>query len=471
MNKPRFILLGLINLILFILAGNLPARAVASSADNPLLFPWPCILTLDGKILNVHPLYLNPQQSSMISLGDAASFFGCEITFQENGTLLVERLDNTQILLPDEYISTGPLEILTQGERLDAVYLPLRSLAEGFGWTLKYQHQGPVIALTTPGYQPTSAAADEAPPPLTPLPCILTLDGQIQNMRTIYLNQAGSSMVSLADAAFLFSCNIQFQADGTVMVNRLLVTQTFGPQDYVATMPVENLTSSQRLQTIYLPLRSLAERFGLTVKYIVQGPIIALRSPGYLGPDANMPAVDFEKIVPPGPPAKLPKWGIMGPELSSYWPEVTYISAYYTTLINSPPDRTHNIILATRAINGTLLASGETFSFNRTVGRRTLAADYKEALIFLGDEIVPGVGGGVCQVASTLYNTALEGGLQIVERHPHTLPVTYVAPQRDATVGWPSTDLKFKNTLGRPLRILCSVYGPYVMAALVEVEQ
>lgn len=471
MAKPRFMLLGLINLIFFLLAGNPPAGAVVSSAHNPLLSPWPCILTLDGKILNIHPLYLNPQQSSMISLGDAASSFGCEITFQEDGTLLVEGLDYSQVFLPDEYISTGPLEILTQDERQDAVYLPLRRLTEGFGLTLKYQHQGPVIALLTPGYHPASEAADEDRPPLTPLPCILTLDGQIQNIRTLYLDQAGKSMIALADAAFLFSCNIQFQADGTVMVNHLIVTQKFGPQDYIATMPLENLTSSQRLQVIYVPLRSLAERFGLTVKYIAPGPIIALRSPGYMGPDANMPVVDFENIVPPGPPANLPKWGIMGPELMSYWPNAAYISAYYTTLINSPPDRTHNIILATGTIDGTILASGETFSFNRTVGRRTLAADYKEALIFVGDEIVPGVGGGVCQVASTLYNTALEGGLQIVERHPHTLPVTYVAPQRDATVAWPTTDLKFKNTLDRPLRILCTVYGPYVMAAFVEAEQ
>jgi len=89
--------------------------------------------------------------------------------------------------------------------------------------------------------------------------------------------------------------------------------------------------------------------------------------------------------------------------------------------MNSPEGRTNNIILACEKINGTILESGEIFSFNKTVGKRTSESGYKYAPIFVGNQVVNGIGGGICQISSTLYNVGLQCGMKIIERHPHSL--------------------------------------------------
>lgn len=121
--------------------------------------------------------------------------------------------------------------------------------------------------------------------------------------------------------------------------------------------------------------------------------------------------------------------------------------------------RSENIRLAALALDGTLIKPGEEFSFNRTVGPRTAAAGYREAIIIENGRFVPGLGGGVCQVSSTLYNVMLLAGLQVTERHPHALPVSYVPPGKDATIAWASLDFKFKNSSGGYL-LLKSGVGP-----------
>ncbi|AET67087.1 putative vancomycin resistance protein [Desulfosporosinus orientis DSM 765] len=122
-------------------------------------------------------------------------------------------------------------------------------------------------------------------------------------------------------------------------------------------------------------------------------------------------------------------------------PIAQYTTKFDPTLIN----RTENIRLAARVLDGKLLSPGERFSFNESVGQRTANAGYKEAMIIEGDVFTPGLGGGVCQVSSTLYNAVLLANLDIIERHPHSLPISYVPPGRDATVAYPSLDFKFKN--------------------------
>lgn len=117
-------------------------------------------------------------------------------------------------------------------------------------------------------------------------------------------------------------------------------------------------------------------------------------------------------------------------------------STYYGS---STQNRKHNVNLACCAINGTFLKSGESFSFNQTVGERTKERDYLEAKIISGGKFTDGVGGGVCQVSTTLYNCALLSGLTVTERHPHSLSVGYVEPSFDAMVSM-YNDLKFTNT-------------------------
>ncbi|MDQ7097126.1 VanW family protein [Desulfosporosinus sp. PR] len=135
------------------------------------------------------------------------------------------------------------------------------------------------------------------------------------------------------------------------------------------------------------------------------------------------------------------------------------LSSYTTSFDPSLRGRTVNIRLAVKAIDGTLLKPGEVFSFNATVGPRTAEAGYQEALIIEGDAFVPGLGGGVCQVSSTLYNAVRLASpfLSVVERARHSLPIAYVPPGQDATVAYPELDFKFRNNSGCYLLIRSSV--------------
>jgi vancomycin resistance protein YoaR len=129
------------------------------------------------------------------------------------------------------------------------------------------------------------------------------------------------------------------------------------------------------------------------------------------------------------------------------------VSSFSTSFSTSTENRIRNIELSTKAINGTLLMPGETFSFNETVGERTKARGYKEAGVIIGDKIESGLGGGICQVSSTLYNTMLQANIKASERRNHTLPLAYVGMGLDATVDWGNIDYKFKNTLDTPIYI------------------
>lgn len=135
------------------------------------------------------------------------------------------------------------------------------------------------------------------------------------------------------------------------------------------------------------------------------------------------------------------------------------IAQYSTQFDSSQVNRTENIRLAAKALDGKQLAPGERFSFNESVGERTSEAGYKEALIIEGDAFAPGLGGGVCQVSSTLYNTVLLAHLEVIERHPHSLPVSYVPPGRDATVAFPVLDFKFRNNTDTTLLIRSFIEG------------
>jgi len=121
------------------------------------------------------------------------------------------------------------------------------------------------------------------------------------------------------------------------------------------------------------------------------------------------------------------------------------ISQYSTRFDAGQAGRTYNIRVAAAALDGQLIAPGDVFSFNRVVGPRSSEAGYKSANVIINNELVPGLGGGVCQVSSTLYNAVLLANLKIVERTNHSLPVSYVPIGRDATVVYGAVDFKFTN--------------------------
>ena len=145
------------------------------------------------------------------------------------------------------------------------------------------------------------------------------------------------------------------------------------------------------------------------------------------------------------------------------------LSTAKTTLNKNNVNRTSNIKLACEKIDGTILYPGDEFSFNQIVGERTYAAGFKDAAIYLAGEIADGVGGGICQVSSTIYMAAVGADLEISERKNHRYTVTYTELGEDATVAYDShIDFKFVNNTEHAIMIkivqesnyvLCEFYG------------
>ncbi len=133
------------------------------------------------------------------------------------------------------------------------------------------------------------------------------------------------------------------------------------------------------------------------------------------------------------------------------------LSEFSTKYAVSNKNRTTNLILASNKINGTVVMPGETFSYNKVVGERTIAAGYKEAPIYVSGRVENGLGGGICQITSTLYNAVLFANLDIIERSNHQFIPSYVTASRDATVVYGAIDFKFKNNRNYPIKITCSV--------------
>ena len=133
------------------------------------------------------------------------------------------------------------------------------------------------------------------------------------------------------------------------------------------------------------------------------------------------------------------------------------LSVFTTRYDASNYNRTTNLRLACQKINGTILMPGDTFSYNKTLGERTIAAGYKEAKIYAAGEVVDGLGGGICQISSTLYNAVVMANLQIVERSNHQFVTSYLPAGRDATVVYGAIDFKFKNTRKYPVRLTANV--------------
>lgn len=137
--------------------------------------------------------------------------------------------------------------------------------------------------------------------------------------------------------------------------------------------------------------------------------------------------------------------------------DFTQLSAFTTYFDADNAERCHNIALAAKTLDKTVICAGECFSFNAAVGARTAENGYKKAKVIEDGRFVLGIGGGVCQVSTTVYNAAVLAGLEICELHAHSLQVGYVPPSRDAMVSGTTCDLRFKNARQTPvlMRVLC----------------
>ena len=141
-------------------------------------------------------------------------------------------------------------------------------------------------------------------------------------------------------------------------------------------------------------------------------------------------------------------------------------ATYTTTFLSGNQPRLNNIHTLADALNGTLLAPGETFSFNGTIGDTTAAKGYQEAATIVEGRIVPSLGGGICQVATTLFNTVFESGLPVVERRNHSLYISTYPKGRDATISWGGVDFKFKNDTDHWVYIATSYTNTSVTVSL-----
>ncbi|MGM0873243.1 MAG: VanW family protein [Bacillota bacterium] len=146
------------------------------------------------------------------------------------------------------------------------------------------------------------------------------------------------------------------------------------------------------------------------------------------------------------------------------------ISQFITYFNSRNKERSHNIYLASEAINNYVVFPGETFSFNTVVGNRTVDRGYLPAPIIVKGELSEGVGGGICQVSSTLYNAVDRAGVKIIERYSHSRRVPYVPPNRDATVSWYGPDFTFKNRYNQPLLIRSKVVGGQLIIVIFSSE-
>ena len=176
-----------------------------------------------------------------------------------------------------------------------------------------------------------------------------------------------------------------------------------------------------------------------------------------VGTPASRTAALVVRIVQPvRTTAKAQAMGIVG-EVSSY-----------STTYGGIPERLHNVALVAQLIDGAMVAPGETFSFNKTTGARTAAKGFEVAPVIMNGEVTTGLGGGVCQVSTTTFNAVFDGGLPITERTNHALYISHYPLGRDATVDYPSVDLKFRNdtdhwllirTFVSPGALTVTIYG------------
>jgi len=147
------------------------------------------------------------------------------------------------------------------------------------------------------------------------------------------------------------------------------------------------------------------------------------------------------------------------------------LATYTTRFSTSNYNRSTNIRLATKQIDGVVLMPGESFSYNQVVGKRTVARGFRVAAVYSNGEVSEGVGGGICQVSSTLYNSVLLSNLKVTARKNHTFNTGYVPVGQDATVSWGGPDFVFENNRNYPIRIVASVSGGSVTTQIYGLKQ
>ncbi len=146
------------------------------------------------------------------------------------------------------------------------------------------------------------------------------------------------------------------------------------------------------------------------------------------------------------------------------------LGTYSSNFATSTAARANNVILTAQRINGYILMPGDVFSYDKTIGRRTVANGFREAGVYVGNKVESGIGGGICQTSSTLYSAALYANLEIVSRTSHSLPVSYMPAGMDATIAEGYIDLKIRNNTEYPVKIEAIVNGRKITCSILGVS-
>ena len=152
--------------------------------------------------------------------------------------------------------------------------------------------------------------------------------------------------------------------------------------------------------------------------------------------------------------------------LADLQPIDSVLSAQTTVYNSYERDRTHNLKLAAKAVDGVVLKPGGEFSYNRIVGPRAKSLGFRDAPIFVNGQIEPGTGGGICQISTTVYQAALLAGMRIRQRSHHSMAVRYAPPGLDATVAYGVLDLRFENPLKHAVYIKVEAQGGRAKATI-----
>lgn len=236
-----------------------------------------------------------------------------------------------------------------------------------------------------------------------------------------------------------------------------------------------------RLEESLAPIRQAVERAPVDASLRVEGEAVAI-TPAIAG--VQVDGARLQRLLLAGL-----ETGPIGLPVAQLSPAVTTedvegmgikrLIADWSTEYDPSIPRAENVERAANAFDGLTLKPGAILSYNSTVGPIDAASGWKEAYVIVGGELVPGIGGGVCQVATTLYGAALRANMEILERHPHQLAVSYIPPSEDAAVAQGYQDLKIRNnTLGHLLikteagegRVRIRLYGDLPVGQEVRIE-
>ena len=305
-------------------------------------------------------------------------------------------------------------------------------------------------------------------------------DVSIAKFNEVYVREAAAEHVRIYNDTLMDDAYTENE-DSFVIVKGI----TFAPADEntVHELAVSTLMKAMEekahLTVEYDPEQSVAKEIDLSMLRgrIHKEPISAVYDPETFSATESFPGITFDIEAAQ---AMLDRAG-MGEKIVipfiSIEPDVKTediesllfrdILAESTTLISGTPNRINNVELSSSHVDGVLLNPGDIFSFNETVGRRTAERGFKEASAFTGELVVNEIGGGICQTSSTIYLSVLKADLQVVERRPHTMTVSYIPLGSDATIDWGNIDFKFRNSTDYPIRVETEIDGRNLTVRLV----